>query len=109
MGSVALGGKLWSIGGFVDKRETDGNQKVVYTYDPATDAWSNDAAQLPVGLGHIGPDTTVAGDKIIIAGGQINAPTETEITSVYQYDSAADVWSTLTPIPQPRKSSFVGF
>lgn len=109
MGSVALNGKLWSIGGFIDKREADGNQPVVYRYDPASDQWATDIAQLPVGLGHIGPDTTVAGDKIIIAGGQVNASFEDMITTVHQYDSTTDQWTTLEPLPEARKSAFVGF
>jgi hypothetical protein len=62
-----------------------------------------------MGLGHIGPDTTVAGDKIVIAGGQINAATETEITTVLMYDPATNKWTTLPSLPLPRKSAFCGF
>lgn len=109
MGSLAFNGKLWSIGGFIDKKENDGNQSVVYRYDPSTDDWATDVAQLPIGLGHIGPDTTVAGDKIVIAGGQINAANETMSTQVLQYDPAANKWTNLPSLPLPRKSAFVGF
>jgi N-acetylneuraminic acid mutarotase len=108
MGSVAIDGKIWSLGGFINKEETTGNQSVVYTYDPATDKWST-AASLPEGLGHIGPDTTVAGDKIVIAGGQVNASNEDEITTVFQYDPVTGQTATLTPLPQGRKSAVCGY
>src|SRR5439155_24550752 len=72
IGGVALNGRIWSIGGFGDKQEFNGNVTDVYRYDPATDQWAQDTAPLPIALGHIGPDTTVAGDKILIAGGQVN-------------------------------------
>jgi N-acetylneuraminic acid mutarotase len=110
VGSLALDGELWSIGGFQDKEETNGNLNVVYRYDPTTNQWStNGVAQLPEGLGHIGPDTTVAGDDIIIAGGQIDASFEDEITQVLEYDSSANQWITLTSLPGQRKSAFCVF
>jgi N-acetylneuraminic acid mutarotase len=109
MGSLSLDGKLWSIGGFKDKQETDGNLTIVYRYDPTTDSWAHDVAELPVGLGHIGPDTTVAGDKIIIAGGQIDASFVDEITQVLEYDPDTNAWSKLTPLPSGRKSAFCAF
>jgi len=108
VGSVAIDGKIWSLGGFVNKQEFNGNLSVVYTYDPATNTWSA-APSLPEGLGHIGPDTTVAGDKIVIAGGQVNANFEDEITTVFQYDPATGQTVELTPLPQARKSAFCGF
>jgi N-acetylneuraminic acid mutarotase len=77
-------------------------------YDPATRQWGR-AADLPLGLGHIGPATFVAGNSIVIAGGQTNAAGERSVTDVLRYDPAANHWTRLPSLPEPRKSSAAGF
>ncbi len=104
MAGESLNGKLYSIGGIKDKIENTSNMTTVRVYNPATRQWSL-AAPLPFGRGHIGPATTVAAGKIVIAGGQINGNGEIIIRDVTQYDPATNKWSALPLLPTARKSS----
>ena len=80
-------------------------------YDALTRTWSF-AAPLPVGLGHIQPATCLAGDKILVAGGQEDGngrePTWTAPTST-STTPQSNKWTTLATLPDPRKSASVGY
>jgi N-acetylneuraminic acid mutarotase len=103
---VALNGKLYSIGGMIDKQENTGNQSTVRVYDPATRQWTL-AKSLPVGRAHIGPATFIRNGRIVLAGGNING---TDITrDVLEYNPDTNTWSNLTPLPAARKSSNAAF
>jgi N-acetylneuraminic acid mutarotase len=103
---VALGGKLYSIGGMYDKQETSGNIATVRVYDPATRRWSTVRA-LPSARGHIGPSTFVRNGRIVIAGGSGNGVDL--MREVVEYDPAGDTWTQLTPLPAARKSSVADY
>lgn len=107
MGGVSLGGKLYSIGGILDKQEDTSNKTAVRVYDPATRKWTS-AASLPIGLAHIGPDTYSDGTQIVIAGGQTNGGVDLKVRNVFRYDAATNRWSQLPMIPQARKSAALG-
>jgi N-acetylneuraminic acid mutarotase len=106
-GGVALNGKLYSIGGIEDKIENTSNRTEVLIYDPATRQWTQ-GTPLPVAMGHIGPDTFVYGNHIVIAGGQVNADNERLSTIVLDYNAETDKWSYLPSLPAVRKSAAVG-
>jgi N-acetylneuraminic acid mutarotase len=79
-------------------------------YDAATREWTL-AAAMPLALGHIQPGTCLAGGKIVVAGGEENAPNHREVFSntVFEYDPATDTWSRLANLPEPRISVFAGY
>jgi N-acetylneuraminic acid mutarotase len=99
---IALGGKIYSIGGMFDKQETTGNQATVRVYDPATRLWSL-AKSLPSARGHIGPATFLRNGRIVIAGGSGNGVEL--MREVIEYDPVTNTWAQLTPLPAARKSS----
>jgi N-acetylneuraminic acid mutarotase len=104
MGSVALNGKIYSIGGIHDKVEDTSNKTAVRVYDPATRLWT-DGPSLPIGLGHIGPDTYSDGSEIVIAGGQTNGGVDKKITDVFKFDPNTGKWSVIGNLPEVRKSA----
>jgi N-acetylneuraminic acid mutarotase len=105
MGYVALGAKIYAIGGQVGNDEGLTTKKLVEVYDPATNTWAS-RAQMPAAVSHISSATFVMGGRIIVAGGETanGAPT----ASVYAYDPAADSWKTLTSLPAARFSGVAG-
>ena len=110
MGCVVINGLIYAVGGLHDKLETTSNQSHVQVFNPATDRWSL-AAPLPVGIGHIQPATCIAGNEILVAGGQENSsgPNDNDNPYLYEYNPVTNSWSTLAKLPDPRKSAFVGY
>lgn len=101
MGYVALDGRIYAVGGQTGNDEGLTTQKLVETYDPATNTWAS-RAQMPAAVSHISGATFVMGGRIIVAGGETanGAPT----ASVFAYDPASDSWKTMTSLPAPRFS-----
>ena len=103
---VALGGKIYAIGGQHLGDEEEGNQKSVDAFDPATGTWQA-VAPLPLPLSHTSASTLAWGGHIIVVGGVTQESEEVE--AVVEYDPAADAWRELTPLPAPRQSPVAGY
>lgn len=96
LGSVALGGKIYAVGG---QHEHDGRlvtQDDVHAYDPRTDTWQA-VSSLPQAISHHSNSTFVVDGRIVVVGGQIDHLEG--VTNVVAYSPEADAWTELTPLP----------
>ena len=103
---VALGGKVYAIGGQHLGNEESGNQEDVHVFDPATQAWT-EAAPLPTPLSHTSASTLVLEGRIVVVGGVTQK--SKEVRTVYAYDPLLNTWETWTPLPASRQSPVAGF
>jgi N-acetylneuraminic acid mutarotase len=94
--TVALGGKLWLIGGF--EGTTNLPTDAVDVFDPATRAWSA-APPLPAPRG--GHAAVVLDGKIHVLGGGNSVST---IADHSVFDPATGTWSEAAPLPQAEGS-----
>ena len=100
MAAAAVKGRIYVVGGFQQALGFS-ITSAVEEYDPKTDTW-RERAPLPGGLHHAG--IGVVNDRIYVIGGfehsflSIWSP----LTSVYEYDPAADRWAARRPMPTPR-------
>lgn len=92
LGLVAVGGKLYAIGG---KGSESGR---VFVYDPTVDAWSATKAGLPAPRGNAAV-VALAGEIYVIGGLENGKPT----ARVDILDTARDVWRAGPPLPAPRE------
>lgn len=99
---VALGGKLYVIGGFAPAEVPT---SIVSVLDPSTGLWST-AAPLPRPMHHI--NAAVAGGKIWVVGALVDAAFGA-IGTTLAYDPAANSWtpSTAMPLGTERGASMV--
>ena len=99
----AVNGKIYVIGGrlaspFIGPAS---NTDVVEEYDPATDQWGAPRAKLPTPRS--GGGWAVYNGKIYVAGGEINnAQFAGAFRALEAYDPAANSWSILPSMPNPR-------
>jgi N-acetylneuraminic acid mutarotase len=100
---VACNGKMYVIGGWGDGKARGVN----YAYDPATDKWTKKKS-MPRPAHHAA--LASYNGKIYVSGGFI-APQNTQIPTggawqpiedVWEYDTAADSWKALAPMPTKR-------
>jgi peroxiredoxin/N-acetylneuraminic acid mutarotase len=100
---VAMGGKLYVIGGWGEGKARGAN----YEYDPATDKWTKKKS-MPRPAHHAA--LAAYNGKIYVCGGFI-PPEQTQIPTggawqpiddMWEYDPAADSWKTLAPLPGNR-------
>lgn len=75
----------------------------VWSYSPATDAWTQ-VANLPMPLRAFGAAVTLGGTIYVFGGFDGVAPTN----AVHLYDILGDTWSRGTDLPGPRFGSAVG-
>ena len=111
MGCVVIGARIYAVGGLHDKLEVTSNQTHVQVYDANTRTWSF-AAPLPVGLGHIQPATCLAGDKILVAGGQEDGNGRADVDSPYLLrvrPAGEQVDRRSATLPDPRNSASLGY
>jgi N-acetylneuraminic acid mutarotase len=103
---VACNGKMYVIGGWGDGKARGAN----YAYDPATDKWTKKKS-MPRPAHHAALASYKG--KIYVSGGFV-APTNTQIPTggawqpiedVWEYDTAADSWKALAPMPTRRGSA----
>jgi N-acetylneuraminic acid mutarotase len=94
-------GKIYLLGGlFSGSKDTP--QETLHIYDPATDAWST-GASLSARLFYA--TSSVVNGKIYVIGGcatRQDYPCGQLLDTVYEYDPAADAWTTKTPMPTAR-------
>ena len=94
--AVALGGRIYVIGGFADVGNVP--TAAVRVYDVAARAWSS-AAPLPSPRG--GHAAVVLGGKIHVLGGGNDVST---LADHSVYDPSADRWSAAAPLPRAKGS-----
>jgi N-acetylneuraminic acid mutarotase len=83
---VALGGEVFTIGGFIGADIT----RTVRAYDPATDRWRTDVADLPAELHHA--NAAAANGRLYVAG-FLEGPTFSASGRTFAYDPASNRWS----------------
>lgn len=105
LGTLALNGKIYAIGGQTCFDECLITQPYVETFDPSLGIWE-DVAPLPQARSHIGAATFVVNDRIIVLGGEI-AHTQS-VNNVTQYDLISNSWTELTPLPEKLNSGAAG-
>jgi len=109
LGSVALRGKIYVLGGQLDRYEGTTSQRRVDVYDPASGRWSR-AADLPVGRSHVGASALAAHGRIVVLGGSTDDGAAGEASSaVYAYDPATNVWLRMADLPGGRKTPVAGY
>jgi hypothetical protein len=105
IGGIALGGKIYAVGGQHLGQEGSGNQVAVDIYDPASDSWAP-AADLPQPLSHVAASVLEASGKIVVVGGVTQKAAE--VAGVWAYDPQTNTWSALASLPKPRQSPVAG-
>jgi peroxiredoxin/N-acetylneuraminic acid mutarotase len=97
---VAVGGKLYVIGGWGEGKARGAN----YEYDPATDKWTKKKS-MPRPAHHAA--LAASNGKIYVSGGFV-APEKSPVPigaawqpvdDVWEYDPATDSWKALAPLP----------
>lgn len=95
-----LDGKIYVIGGYPADRKT---VATVQMYDSANDKWQI-VAPLPVPLNHV--MAAAANGKVYAIGGQTSETSDPQkagfVNTVYEYDPAANRWTSRAPMPTPR-------
>lgn len=95
---VALGGKLYAIGGENDGVGDVDTSSAVEQYNPDTNLWSEVASMHYPRVGHA---AAAMGGFLYVAGGRnsLHSPT---LASCERYDPNTDTWSLIAPLPEPR-------
>jgi N-acetylneuraminic acid mutarotase len=102
-GGATAGGLFYAIAGRHNWNEAAGDQTDVDAFDPATGAWTP-RAPIPVARSEIGASTSALPDgRLLVVGGSI--ATVKPSADVLVYDPAADAWSALPSLPEPRKGA----
>jgi N-acetylneuraminic acid mutarotase len=100
-GGAASGGLFYAVSGRHAWDEVNGDDAALDAFDPATGAWQA-RAPMPLARSEIGAATLVLNDgRLLVIGGSI--PGKHPSADVLSYDTRADTWSELTPLPQPLK------
>ncbi|AGY57363.1 Kelch repeat-containing protein [Gloeobacter kilaueensis] len=95
-----VGGKLYVFGGYIDTTFYPTARSDVY--DPTTDSWKQ-IANMPVPTTHAG--TAIVGKYVYLAGGYYGNSSGGQTfatTNVWRYDTAANTWTSLPPLPAAR-------
>jgi len=89
--AVASGGKIYYVGGYTadETRPTS-----IMVYDPATDTWSMDLAEMPTARNSLG--AAEVDGVIYAAGGHVPG---SDLSAFEAYDIGADMWSGRPVLP----------
>lgn len=100
---VALGGKIYYVGGLVNWPGPPSDN--TYVYDPSTDSFS-EGAPMPAGRDRGAGGVAAYGGKIYVAGGLARDPGDpgnyVAVPWLDVYDPAADSWTSLPDMPTAR-------
>ena len=105
MGSVVLGGKIYTVAGQIGNDGGLTTLAYVEVYDPATNAWKS-LAPIPRAISHIASATFVMDGRIIVMGGETGH--EVQSREVYAYTPGTNRWQALSSLPAPRFSGVAG-
>ena len=89
--TAAVGDKLYVAGG------VGPNPLALWAYDPATDSWDAELAELPTAREHLA--VVGAGGKLYVIAGRWG---NQNLTVLEAYDPATNSWSRLADLPAPR-------
>ena len=102
-GGAAVGGLFYAIAGRHGWNEQSGAVADVHAFDPADGTWTARAA-IPGARSEIGAATmTLRDGRILVVGGSL--PGVVPSDDVLVYHPARDAWSSLPPLPEPRKGA----
>lgn len=93
--AAVVGSRFYAIGG--RNVQIDSTNRIVDMYDFNTNAWTTLNTQLPTARGGFG--IAVIGTEILVIGGEGGGIAHSEVEA---YDTVANTWRTLTPMPTPR-------
>ena len=96
LSGVAVGGKIYAVGGQQNHDVNPQDTKLMHIYDPSTDTWTQ-GPDLPALRSHYEPGTFVVDGKIILVGGK--SGTATCINNVTQFDTQTNTWQELFTMP----------
>ena len=96
MPAVELDGKIYVIGGALDKTTVTDK---MYVYDPATDTWDDTRAALPIG--RFAHSAEVVNGKIYVMGGASGVPADA-LEDIQVYDPHTDTWQNAGNMPIRR-------
>ncbi len=100
-GGAASGGLFYAVSGRHGWDEVAGDDPALDAFDPASGTWSS-RAPLPIERSEIGAATAAMPDgRLLVVGGSVAGKRPSH--DVLVYDPRSDVWSTLSPLPEPRK------
>jgi N-acetylneuraminic acid mutarotase len=103
LGAATLGASLYAVGGRHGWDEASGDQSSLDEYDAAGDSWLRRAA-FPQPASEIAASTlATSGGRMIVVGGSVAGARPTAV--VLLYDPAADAWTRLPDLPEPRKGA----
>ncbi len=97
LAAVALGGKIYALGGM----DAKGNSSAVEEYDPTLDRWIKRKDMPSPRHGH---SAVVFDNKILVLGGEGEG--FGKLTTVEEYDPKTDRWNKRSPMPTQR--AFLG-
>jgi N-acetylneuraminic acid mutarotase len=112
-----LKGRIYAFGGFVLPQSGPPAWVPIdnaWEYDPAADQWKA-LAPMPTKRGS--PVAAAVGDKIYVIGGAVPGPGQsavhparphTSVSTVEEYDPAANTWRARSPMPTPRNHATAG-
>ncbi|WP_231848245.1 Kelch repeat-containing protein [Gloeobacter violaceus] len=106
MGYVALGGKIYAIGGQKGFDQTLDAQSAVHYWVPEDPGTWTQVASLPDRISHMGQATFVMDNRIITIGGSLN--NNDHYDYVLAYDPILNTWEQLNPFPTKRHSGVAG-
>jgi N-acetylneuraminic acid mutarotase len=102
VGGVALGGKIYAVGGQQGQNDDSVFRSELDAYDPAADAWTTLAPLPNPPRSHITNGTTVWNGQILTFGGETVG--HKVITNVSAYNPVTNTWSTPAGLPAGRLS-----
>jgi N-acetylneuraminic acid mutarotase len=102
-GGATSGGLFFAVAGRHNWDEYEGHVATVDAFDPATGSWT-ERAPIPIARSEIGASTSAMSDgRLLVIGGSVEGKHPS--ADVFVYDPAADVWSSLPPIPSVLKGT----
>ena len=94
--SVAMDGKIWVFGGWLDNGRTGTQQYEVY--DVAKNTWTK-LGYMPVAHTHSELAADPANHVIYLAGGLYGSYPGTTVNTVYEYNTLNNTWTSLPSMP----------
>ncbi len=106
MGAVALGGKIYAVGGQQSQDAAEIPQSALEIYDPAANQWSA-GKSLPFGRSHVAGATVLVNGRIVVLGGETTF--NSTVKNVSAYDPGVNDWLPMTDLPVSINSGVAAF